>query len=256
MPKVSINILTRNRAELLRRALASVEAQTFRDFEVVVVNDASTDSTGELLEDVDSHFYNVISRSSPRGITFNRQAALDCSKGEYVAILDDDDEWIDADKLKKQVDFLDNNREYVLVGGGIVVTEKSPDVQQASGTLRKSEKSRAQTDVKIRKTMLLRNNFFTSTVMFRKAAAVAAGGFIADDVDLGEDYDLWLRLGKFGKFYNCPEAFAKYAKGPHNVKRFRQFLAKHARMIKREKTNYPLDYLAAFILRIRTLLQG
>src|SRR5581483_3277770 len=114
-----------------------------------------------------------------------------------IAYLDDDDEWIDQDKLKKQVEFLDSHQNYVLTGGGIKISESEI-------------KLRPETDEQIRKTMLLRNNFFTSTVMLRRSSALLAGGFIKDETDLAEDYDLWLRLGRIGKMHNFQAAFTRY----------------------------------------------
>lgn len=241
MFKVSVNILTKNRAEFLKKALASVERQSFRDFEVVLVDDGSTDSTDEVLRNLDAKFYTVISQSASKGITFNRQLALEKSTGEYVAILDDDDEWVDADKLKKQVEFLDAHRDYVLVGGGIAIGQDK-------------KKFRPESDADLRRTILLRNNFFTSTVVFRRGAAIKAGRFISDGVDAAEDYDLWLRMGKLGKMYNFPEVFTLYRVPSYNKERFGQFLRKQLNLIKSHKKDYPFYSFASLIIRVRLLL--
>ena len=238
MPKVSVNILTYNRSPLLKKALASVSAQSFADFEIVVVNDGSTDSTPQVLDDLKNEKFKIISHASSQGITFSRQDALLKSSGEYIAILDDDDEWLDADKLKKQVEYLDKNPRIVLVGGGIQSNSK---------------KFRPVSDTQIRKTMLLRNNFFTSTVMFRRQEAIEAGGFIKDNDDLAEDYDLWLRLGQKDKMYNFHEVFTAYTPPSYNRERFKRFLAKQLRLIEANKTNYPNFRLASLILKMRLL---
>src|SRR4051812_9226023 len=123
MPKVSVNILTKNRPELFKKAYASVRAQSFIDYEVVVVNDGSTDGTAEVLKDLKIENLKIITHTSSQGITKSRQEALEQSAGEYIAILDDDDEWIDPEKLKKQVEYLDGHQDVVLVGGGIEIVE-------------------------------------------------------------------------------------------------------------------------------------
>ncbi len=248
MPKVSVNILTKNRAPLLKQALLSVSEQSFKDYEVVVVNDGSTDNTDEVLQDFKisrSKDFKIIKHEISQGIIKSRQEALLASSGEYVAVLDDDDRWIDADKLKKQVEFLDKHPETVLCGGGIEIT-KLQDY--------KIEKFRPKTDKQIRNSMLFRNNFFTSTVMFRRAAALHAGGFINDGDDFAEDYDLWLRLGKLGKMYNFQEPFTAYRVPEYNKARFKAFLAKQSRLIAREKGNYPAFWLGGAILRLRQIL--
>ena len=222
MPKVSINILTKNRAELLKKALAGVGAQSFKDFELVVVDDGSTDKTAAVLLAARA---TVLRHPQSLGIIKSRQEALARSQGDYIAILDDDDQWVDNDKLKKQVEFLDAHPDCVIVGGGILISNPQSQISRF----------RPQTDAQIRRTMLLRNNFFTSTVMFRRGAAIKAGGFLSDGVDLAEDYDLWLRLGKFGKFYNFPGVFTLYRQSQYNKERFGQFLAKQKKLMSHHK---------------------
>lgn len=243
MPKVSINILTKNRAEFLKKALASVVNQSFKDIEVVVVNDGSTDETAQVIlgyKDI-----KILNHQEPLGITQSRQEALEASKGEYVAILDDDDEWVNMDKLKKQAEFLDANPDYVLVGGGMKIELGSKNYEL---------RMRPQSDRQIRRTMLLRNNFFTSTIMFRKEAAVNVGGFIKDNIDLCEDYDLWLRLGKMGKMHNFQEVFTRYRLSDYNKHKFKVFLQKQLYLANREKKVYPWYFLAKTILRCRLLI--
>lgn len=238
MAKVSIIVLTKNRPELLRQALLSVKRQTFYDYKIIVINDGSTDETKEVLKDLKLKDLKIITHEKSVGIIESRMEALLNSAGEYVAVLDDDDEWVDLNKLKKQVEFLDSHPDYVIVGGGIEI-QRLKDL--------KIERFRPQADGKIRKTMLLRNNFFTSTVMFRRQAAIDAGGFIKDNIDLGEDYDLWLRMGKLGKMYNFLEVFTAYRPSSYNKEKFGQFLQKQLNLISQHKKDYPY-YLPAFII--------
>ncbi|MCL5774756.1 MAG: glycosyltransferase, partial [Patescibacteria group bacterium] len=170
--KVSVNSLTKNRAGLLKQALLSIERQTFSDYEVVVINDGSTDETGALLKDLKFKELKIINHEKSLGITASRQEALLASKGEYVAILDDDDEWLDPEKLAKQVKYLDEHKDCVLVGGGIRLKIEDAGFEEDT------HRFRPEGDAQIRSTMLFRNNFFTSTVMFRREAAIRAGGFI------------------------------------------------------------------------------
>ncbi len=124
MAIISINILTKNRSGLLGRALESVKKQNFTDFEVVLVNDGSTDDTNEVIKKYTDSGMNivVIEHQKSVGITISRQQALEKSQGDYIVILDDDDVWIDAKKLEKELGYLKANPETVLVGGGMEVT--------------------------------------------------------------------------------------------------------------------------------------
>lgn len=244
MPKVSVVILTKNRVELLHKALISVSKQTFKDFEVVVVSDGSINLAQEemIIDEMGEHRLNInfIIHHSSLGITRSRQEALEQSSGELVAFLDDDDEWIDPDKLKKQVEWFSNHDQGVLCGGAML-TGNTP-------------KFRPATHEQIKKIMLLRNNFFTSTVMFRRDKALAAGGFVADDIDLAEDYDLWLRMGRLGEMSNFHEVFTKYTQGSYNKDKFRKFLQKQRWLIARHKDYYPGFWPAYLILTFRIIL--
>jgi glycosyltransferase involved in cell wall biosynthesis len=256
MPRVSINILTKNRSALLRRALLSAERQTLKDCEMVVVNDGSTDEAETVLKDLTFKDLKIISHAQSTGITQSRQEALLASRGDYVAILDDDDEWVDEDKLKKQAEFLDQHQDYVLVGGGIVINPLGEirNYEQIPKFKIQNSKFRAETDKQIRSTMLFRNNFFTSTVMFQREAAIEAGGFVTDQDDLAEDYDLWLRMGLLGKMHNFPEVFTAYSQSNYNKERFQAFLKKQLRLIKTQKGNYPFCFPAKISLKFRIML--
>lgn len=249
MPKVSVNILTKNRSQLLSQALELLSRQTFKNFEIVLVNDGSTDDTLQVINKFSNINITTITHQQSLGIILSRQEALVSSKGEYIAIVDDDDKWSsvwnDEDKLKKQVEYLNNHPNCVLVGGGMRVVSYNEH---------KVIKRRPSSDFWIRQTMLFRNNFFTSTVMFRKDTAIKAGGFIKDDIDLAEDYDLWLRMGKLGGMHNFKQPFTQYAKPSYNKAKFQQFLTKQLQLISRHKSDYPYYWIASLILKFRISL--
>jgi len=104
VPRVSIIIPTYNRASLLREALESVFAQTYQDFEVIVVDDGSTDGTGEILKDLLDKVRYI--RQENLGCGAARNRGMEEAKGEYIAFLDSDDLWMDF-KLELQVAILD-----------------------------------------------------------------------------------------------------------------------------------------------------
>src|SRR5258705_10332336 len=101
MPKVSVIIPTYNRAECLRSAITNVLNQTFQDFEIVVVDDSSQDHTREVVNSLDDKRIKYIRHERNKGVAAARNTGVSNAKGDYIAFLDDDDEWF-PEKLKKQ----------------------------------------------------------------------------------------------------------------------------------------------------------
>lgn len=245
MALVSINVLTRNRADLLARALTSIRQQDFVDYEIIVIDDGSTDESRSVLARfvADGAPLDVIRHEQRRGITASRQVALMASRGKYIAVLDDDDEWCDSRKLKDQVAFLEANPDIVLSGGARL------DITRSGTPVR--VRTRPGRDATIRRTMLFRNNFFTSTVVFRRLAALEAGGFVPDGDDLAEDYDLWLRLGRLGKMHNCQDVLVRYRLPGCAITRF---LQKQLRLVASNADAYPLSRVAEALIKTRLAL--
>ncbi len=110
-PFVSVIIPTYNRLELLKKTVVSVRSQSFRDFEIIVINDGSSDGTAEWLAEQ----HDVIGVNQPNsGIASSRNKGISVSKGEWLAFLDHDDIWA-PDKLQTQVDFVRANPEVGMV---------------------------------------------------------------------------------------------------------------------------------------------
>ena len=93
MSQVSVVIPTHNRSEFLRSAIASVLSQTYQDFELIVVDDASTDSTAEVVASFNDSRIKFIRHQTNQGGSAARNTGIRASKCDYIAFLDDDDEW-------------------------------------------------------------------------------------------------------------------------------------------------------------------
>ena len=160
------------------------------------------------------------------------------AKGKYIARIDDDDWWRNSDKLKTQVDFLEANPDYVVCGGGMIVVD--------SQGLELFRYLKPESDSDIRKTALLANPFSHTTVVFLKEAAEKVGGY--GDWQYAEDWDLWLKLGKIGKFYNFPEYFTTYIMSGGNKSFIYQ--RPHSKMIleiiKKHRFDYPRFYFGYY----------
>lgn len=203
-PVVSIVLPTYNRSTLLSRAIQSVLDQGYQNWELVIIDDASTDDTKEVLEvwQKKDERIRVIRNQKNQYPDISKilNDGMKAAKGKYIARLDDDDYWNDSRKLDRQVDFLDSHPDYVIVGSGmILIDEHNTELYRYL----KKEK-----DDEIRRNALVANPFSHTTVMFRREVALALGGY--DGSRYVEDWGLWLRLGKAGKMYNFPEYFTSY----------------------------------------------
>lgn len=203
MPKVSILLTTFNRVQLLDRAIQSAIDQDFKDWELIIADDGSTDDTekiGREWEKKDNRIKYL------RASRFGRIAkisnfGLKQAKGEYIAVLDDDDMWAAKDKLTKQTKFLDENPDYVGCGGGYIIIDKN---EKEKFRLLKPEEHEA-----IVENALLANPMVNTTTMFRRNVAKEIG-FYDESLPEFADWDFWLKMGLRGKLYNFPEYFVRY----------------------------------------------
>ena len=188
-----------NGGRFIEKAVKSVQSQSFRDWELCVVDDGSTDGTQSIVEHAQAHDTRIryVKSDHNLGIQKTLNKGLAMAQGMYVARIDADDQWIDSEKLSRQVAFLDKHGDYALVGTGAVVTDEQG--KELSRFLN------PETDAQIRQRILGKNCFTHSSVLFRADAARELKGYDEKaDVRHVEDYDLWLRMGRKRKFANLP----------------------------------------------------
>ncbi|MBC7981700.1 glycosyltransferase [Candidatus Parcubacteria bacterium] len=196
---------TYNRAHFIQQAVDSVLSQTFQDWELLILDDCSTDNTVEVISPylTDPRIKHIKNETN-LGITKNRNKALTLATGEYVAVLDSDDYWIDNNKLALQNEFLDLNKEYVLIGSNNMIIDNQGK--------RIIKVPHLPYHFLIKKTLLFRNAFCHSSVLYRKNEIVALGGY-DESLPIWEDYDLWLKVGlkyKFANFYRFTTAYRRH----------------------------------------------
>lgn len=248
---ISIILPTYNGSKWIKNAILSVQAQTYSNWELLVVDDGSNDNTGEVVRNMAGLDQRVIYTKNEKnlGIQKSLNKGLREAKGEYIARIDDDDEWIDIDKLKTQVEFLEKNNDYVLVGTGVkAVYENGNTVFERINPL---------DDLDIRKTILNKNCFIHSSVMFRKSIALQVGGY-SEDLKMKhvEDYDLWLRMGRIGKLANLSIIGIKlliHKESLSSKNKIAQF-EKSIKLAKLYKNYYPNFYRAYASLYMRMMI--
>ena len=246
LPLVSVIITTYNRAGYIKKAVESILTQTYKNIEIIIVDDCSSDGTSKIISGLSKEESRIIAITNETnfGNTKSANTGIEKSKGKYIARLDDDDVWCRADKLEKQVDFLEKNPEYALVGGGIIKINK--DGKEIVRYLF------SKNDEDIRKIILADNAFAHSTVLYRRNIFERAGGYDEQFAYL-EDRDLWLKLGRLSKFYNFQEFFAYYLDheydNPDYVtrnNRTRRRINLNIKLIKKYRNDYP-GYKKAFL---------
>ena len=208
MPKVSIIIPTYNRAALLPEALESVFAQTFQDFEVIVVDDGSTDNTAALMEGYIRRFgdkvrYTAVPHVGQLGVLRNK--GLDIARGEYAALLDSDDTWMPS-KLERQAAILNDNPSVGLVSSNVQVLDG--DTGKIAGRYLRPGQGKSGAVL----ADLIRDNFAVlPTVVIRRSVLQRTGPFGCDPLLRGiEDYDLWLRIAALAEVRYLDEPLAVY----------------------------------------------
>jgi len=191
-PRVSVILPTYNRAELLPRALRSVLAQSYADYEVLVVDNGSTDATASLAGAFADPRIRWL-RVETRGASAARNAAISVALGEWVAFLDDDDEW--------EPTFLDRQLATAAESGAVVVSCWAVEERASEPPLVHAPPTDAQPGLDA---MTRGWHPFVGCVIVRRDALVAAGGFVTG-LSVREDWHLLLRLALTVRFAATPE---------------------------------------------------
>jgi glycosyltransferase involved in cell wall biosynthesis len=188
MPRISVIIPAYNHAEFIGVAIDSVLAQTYRDFELIVVNDGSPDDTEEILRpNIESGKIQYI-RQDNQGVAAARNRGAAEARGEYLAFLDDDDCW-PPDKLEWQVAIMESSDAVMVAGiNDSERTPLSPEVLSKAPPLVPSIYD------------FFKRNMIGSPgqTLIRRAAFEAVGGF-DPEIWGTDDYDLWIRLSQQGQ---------------------------------------------------------
>jgi len=240
---------TYNRAHLVGKSIESVITQTYLNWELLIIDDGSTDGTPELINEYslkDPRIkYFSIPRTEFNGISKYLNFGIEKASGKYIARIDDDDFWCHKNKLTQQVEFLEKNSDYVLVGGGVQLVDDSGKI------LYKFFEN--NTDEEIRTNALKSNPFSHSSVLFRRDTAVSLGGYGC--YRNAEDWEFWLRLGKAGKLYNFNEYYTSYLYAGQNLSTNsqRDIVKNVYRIIRLYRKDYPNYYMGFLIITLQYL---
>jgi hypothetical protein len=195
-----------NGGSFLKSAIDSILQQTFRDFELIVIDDGSTDSTPAILRSYGSQLR--VQQQANAGIVQALNLGLMLARGQFIARMDADD-IAHPMRLEKQVISMQRRPEIGLLGTSL----RYMDAAQRSIGISQMP----QDDLTIRWTLLLANPFFHPTVMLRRKVLTDHRLNYSDRAEAVEDYDLWVRMLRHTRGANLIEPLVSYRVHPHSV---------------------------------------
>lgn len=207
IPRLSIIMPAYNTARFIRAAIDSVLAQTYKNFELIVVDDCSPDDCAAICQSYSDMRLRLVSLTENRGLAGARNAGIEVAKGEFIGFLDSDDVAV-PERLALQLAYFDSHPNCILLGGGYRRMHEE-------GELLPGESLFPLPSSAIRPMLLLRNNFNASTVTLRRSA-LPAGGFRSI---FAEDYDFISRmtLTFTGELANLPVVLTHYRINPGSL---------------------------------------
>lgn len=206
-PKVTVIMTTYNSEKYLHEAIDSIINQTFSDFEFIIIDDESTDSTLDIIKSYLDPRIKLIVNPDRRGVAYARKIALEMARGEYIAVLDSDDIAY-SNRLQLQVDYLIQHPYVHLLGSAYEIIDKD-------GVLLHTYNPPTDS-LDIRWALLFKNVIGHSTVMFKRNVALKLGGYDPQFL-VAEDFDLWVRFAVYGKVAQLDQPLVQWRSTPQGI---------------------------------------
>ena len=201
--KVSIILCFYNEEKYLEKAIDSVLAQTYSNFELIIVNDGSTDGSNQIVKNYHDDRIVYKSYEGNKRLAYARNRGLELATGDYVGFFDGDDIMM-PDKIEKQVNYLEEHSEIIVVSGGYIYMD-------AEGNLdNKIIEPKYLSGSQIRAYMLFGNCIAVGAALFRKEIINKHGIILDEKNKASEDYQLWIDMLPYGNFANLEECFYYY----------------------------------------------
>ncbi len=196
-----------NAASTIEESVQSVLGQTFSDFELVLVDDLSSDNSIALIEKIGDPRIKIKKLVTRHRRTKALNHGFNLCRGEHIAVLDADD-IAEPTRFEKQVAMLDANQE--IVGVGTWYVDIDPNKNEISRTALTTNSK------EIRSNLAYENPLPHSSMMYRRELAQRVGGY-DENYDYAQDYALWLALSQFGEFTVVPEYLTQMRKLPESM---------------------------------------
>jgi len=201
-PLVSVVMPAYNAEKYISEAIESILNQTFKDFEFIIINDGSTDSTPNIIDKyarLDKRII-VLNNEKNLNIAESRNRGVEIARGKYIATMDSDDRAL-PDRLKNQLEFLESNKDIAISIGNI-------NIMDGKGVFQYT-RNYPVADKDIRSKVYRFNPFPNPTIMCRREVYEKNGKYNNAYVPI-DDFDFWLRAGTQFKFGNCGKIVLNY----------------------------------------------
>lgn len=202
-PLVSIIMSTYNGSKYIEESIKSVLNQSYSNFEFIIINDFSTDNVEKIISKYQKKDNRIIYIKNEQNLKLTKSLNkwIKIAKWEYIARIDDDDIWL-KEKLEKQINFMEENKDYWLCWTSTIIINSNWKEIEKIKMRNKNEN--------IKRNILKSNQFIHSSIIMRKKILEEVWWFYDEKWNWAEDYELWLRIWQISKFYNLNEYLLKY----------------------------------------------
>ncbi len=200
IPKVTVLLSVFNDQKYIGEAIESILSQTYKNFELLIIDDCSKDGTVEVINKFKDPRIRLVANEENIDISKSLNKGLSLARGKYIARHDSDD-LSSAQRLQRQVEFLDKNRDYAAVGSRTeFIDEKGNNAGYWKQEVHAEE---------VFYSLSYRCCLTSSSMMFVKSTVISLGGY-DESSSHAEDYELFFRLSRKHKIYVLPEYLVKY----------------------------------------------
>lgn len=201
--KVSVILCFYNEEKYLAKSIDSVLTQTYSNFELILVNDGSTDHSEEIVKNYHDNRIVYKTYEGNKHLAYARNRGLELATGDYIAFFDGDDIMV-SNKLEKQVSYLNEHKDIMIVSGGFSYMDSEGNVEK------KIIEPRYLDDEHIRAFFLFGNCIANGATMFRREVIDKYHLYLDESNSASEDWRYWISVLPYGKFANMNECFYYY----------------------------------------------
>jgi len=240
IPKISVMMTVYNAEKFIRDAIESILVQTFSDFELIILDDHSTDNSYAIIKEYAKRDNRILVLHNEKnlGISESRTKCVKSAKGKFIAIADADDISVPT-RFEKQLNYLEGHKDYGVVGGFLELFDSETGKTIAYRRYHKD-------DIKLRNRIFIYSPIAQPASMIRKEVFDNIG-FYNPEYPPVEDLDIWFRLGTKYKFANIQEVLIKYRVHRNSATIKNMHRVKYLTLKIRKKYMYEYNYHCTFL---------